>query len=77
MQPRRRRLWDRRRRRKRFRIETVNAQRKNISQIAPSRHRSQTGCRVNLGGGLIAYTFQPKKPSLGLGCGDLGLPMGV
>jgi hypothetical protein len=30
---------------------------------------------VNLVGGLIAYTFQPKKPSLGLWRRDSGLPM--
>jgi hypothetical protein len=29
---------------------------------------------VNLVGGLIAYTFQSKKPSLGLWCGESGLP---
>ena len=52
--------------RKRSLIETVNAQLKNISQIEHSRHRSVTNFLVNLVAGLIAYTYQPKKPSLHL-----------
>jgi hypothetical protein len=55
-------------------IETLNDQLKNITQIEHARHRSLTGCMVHLVGGLIAYTFQPKKPSLGLGRGKSGLP---
>lgn len=50
--------------RKRALIETVNDQLKNISQIEHSRHRSVDNFVVNLLAGLIAYTFQPKKPSL-------------
>jgi hypothetical protein len=50
--------------RKRSLIETVNDRRKNISQIEHSRHRSVTNFLVNLVAGLIAYTYQPKKPSL-------------
>lgn len=50
--------------RKRSLIETVNDQLKNISQIEHSRHRSVTNFLVNLVAGLIAYTHQPKKPSL-------------
>jgi DDE family transposase len=50
--------------RKRSVIETVNDQLKNISQIEHSRHRSVTNFLVNLVAGLIAYTYQPKKPSL-------------
>jgi hypothetical protein len=45
-------------------IETVNDQLKNISQIEHSRHRSVTNFLVNLLAGLIAYTYQAKKPSL-------------
>jgi len=75
MKPRLMRLWDRLLLRKRFLIETINDQLKNISQIEHSRHRSLTGFMVNLVGGLIAYTFQPKKPSLGLWRRDSGLPM--
>lgn len=50
--------------RKRSLIETVNDQLKNISQIEHSRHRSVPNFLVNLVAGLIAYTYQPKKPSL-------------
>jgi len=53
--------------RKRSLIETVNDQLKNISQIEHTRHRSPTNFVVNLLAGLIAYTHQPKKPSLRLG----------
>lgn len=50
--------------RKRSIIETINDQLKNISQIEHSRHRSFTNFLVNLVSGLLAYCFQPKKPSL-------------
>lgn len=50
--------------RKRAIIETVIDQLKNISQIEHTRHRSPTNCFVNVLCGLIAYCFQPKKPSL-------------
>lgn len=52
--------------RKRMIIETVNDQLKNISQIEHTRHRSLTGFMVNLVCGLIAYSWQLKKPSLNL-----------
>ncbi len=57
-------LWDKLMLRKRALIETINDQLKNISQIEHSRHRSRVGFMVNLLAGLIAYTFQAKKPSL-------------
>ena len=50
--------------RKRALIETVNDQLKNISQIEHTRHRSVANFMVNLISGLIAYTWQPQKPSL-------------
>lgn len=50
--------------RKRYLIETINDQLKNISQIEHSRHRSPINFIVNLLAGLIAYTWQPKKPAL-------------
>ncbi|GAB4370999.1 MAG: hypothetical protein Kow00121_12190 [Elainellaceae cyanobacterium] len=50
--------------RKRSLSETVNDQLKNISQIEHTRHRSITGFMANVLGALIAYTLQPKKPSL-------------
>jgi hypothetical protein len=52
--------------RKRSLIETVNDQLKNISQIEHSRHRSVPNFLVNLVAGLIAYTYQEKRPSLNL-----------
>src|SRR3954470_24879007 len=52
--------------RKRAIIESVNDQLKNISQIEHSRHRSVANCFVNLVGGLIAYTWREKKPSLNI-----------
>lgn len=50
--------------RKRGIIETIIDQLKNISQIEHSRHRSPTNFLANLIAGLIAYSHQPKKPSL-------------
>ena len=52
--------------RKRAIIESVNDQLKNISQIEHTRHRSVTNFMVNLVAGLVAYSLQPKKPSLNL-----------
>jgi hypothetical protein len=52
--------------RKRAVIETVADQLKNISQIEHSRHRSIANFMVNIVTALIAYTYQPKKPSIAL-----------
>jgi hypothetical protein len=52
--------------RKRSLIETVNDQLKNISQIEHTRHRAPASFVINLLAGLIAYTYQPKKPRLKL-----------
>ena len=52
--------------RKRSLIETVNDQLKNISYLVHSRHRSLHNFMLNLITSLIAYTHQPKKPSLQL-----------
>jgi transposase len=60
------RLWDKLLLRKRTLLETMNDQLKNISQIEHTRHRSVTGFMVNLLAGLVAYSYQPKKPSLGI-----------
>ena len=49
---------------KRFVIETINDQLKNIQNIEHSRHRSPTNFMVNVVAGLIAYTWQDKKPSI-------------
>jgi transposase len=59
------RLWDKLLLRKRALIETINDQLKNISQIEHTRHRSVTGFMVNVVAGLVAYSYRPKKPSLG------------
>jgi hypothetical protein len=59
--------------RKRALIETVVDQLKNISQVAHTRHRSVDNFLVNLVAGLIAYTHQPKKPSLNLDHESLAL----
>ncbi len=66
-------LWDKLMLRRRFLIETVVDQLKNISQIAHSRHRSQLGFLLEIVAGLIAYTFQPKKPSLNLRDCDIAI----
>lgn len=50
--------------RKRFIIETINDQLKNVSQIEHTRHRSPTNFLVNLFAGLVAYCLQPKKPAI-------------
>ena len=57
--------------RKRFVIETIVDQLKNISQIEHTRHRSTTNFIVNLIAGLTAYTWQAKKPSLHLSDKDM------
>ncbi len=52
--------------RKRAIIETVNDQLKNISQIEHTRHRSCGNFLINLLAGIIAYSHQPKKPTINL-----------
>ena len=52
--------------RKRFIIETINDQLKNQSQIEHSRHRSLPNYIAHVIAGLIAYSYQAKKPSLNL-----------
>ena len=56
--------WDKAMLSKRFIIETVFDQLKNIAQIEHTRHRSCISFMVNLMAGLIAYTFKAKKPSI-------------
>ena len=63
--------------RKRALIETIFDQIKNVCQIEHSRHRSPINFLVHLLAGLAAYCHQPKKPSLGLWCGESGLPVVV
>ena len=66
-------LWDRAILKKRFIIETVNDQLKNISYIEHSRLRSEHGFMLNLLGGLIAYCLKEEKPSLNLTAQELEL----
>jgi hypothetical protein len=47
-------------------IGGVMDQLKHISQIEHTRHRSVANRFVNLPGGLIAYTWRGKKPSLNI-----------
>lgn len=52
--------------RKRAVIETINDELKNIAQIEHTRHRSFANFVANLAGGLAAYCFFPKKPSINI-----------
>ena len=58
-------LWDRAMLSRRYIIETINDQLKNISYIEHSRHRSMNGFMLNLMAGLVAY-LKKDKPSLNL-----------
>ena len=51
-------------RRTRAIIEIVNDELKNIVQVEHSRHRSFDNFVVNLLGGIAAYCYFPKKPSI-------------
>lgn len=66
-------LYDKILLRKRALIETVNDQLKNQSQLEHTRHRSSVNFMINLVAALVAYTHQPKKPSLNLSNFDLQL----
>lgn len=50
--------------RKRFVIETVNDELKNICQVEHARHGSLAGFILNLISAIAAYAFFPKKPSI-------------
>jgi len=63
--------------RKRFLIETINDQLKNISQIEHSRHRSPVNFFVNVLAALSAYQLKPKKPSLKVDINQLALPFSM
>lgn len=56
--------WDRAMLSRRFIIETINDQLKNVTQIEHSRHRSINGFMLNLIGGLVAYSLKKNKPTL-------------
>jgi len=59
-------LWDRAILWKRFIIETINDQLKNISYIEHSRHRSMNGFMLSLLAGLVTHCLKENKPSLNL-----------
>jgi len=59
-------LWDRAMLSKRFIIETINDQSKNISFIEHTRHSSMNSLTLNLLAGLVAYCLKKDKPSLNL-----------
>lgn len=58
--------WDREMLSKRFIIETVFDQLKSLAQIDHTKHLSCISFMVSLMAGLIAYTFQAKKPGIKL-----------
>ncbi len=64
-------LWDKIMLKKRFIIETVNDQLKNITQIEHSRHRSVSGFMLNLIGSLIAYCHKKDKPTIRIDESDM------
>lgn len=66
-------MVDKRLLRKRAIIETINDQIKNIQQIEHTRHRSVVNAMVNVLAALVAYTHQPRKPSLNLSQNELNL----
>ncbi len=51
---------------RRFIIETINDQLKNISQVEHSRRRSMHGFVLNLIGGLVAHCLKENKPALNM-----------
>lgn len=65
--------WDRMMLSKRFIIETINDQLKNISQIEHTRHRSLHGFMLNLMGGLVAYCLKEDKPSLNISHSEMAI----
>ncbi|PWK53420.1 transposase [Pleionea mediterranea] len=60
--------WDKAMLSRRFIIETINDQLKNVTQIEHSRHRSVHGFMLNLVGGLVAYCLKDSKPPLNINC---------
>lgn len=57
-------LFDKLMLRKRFLIERINYQLKNISNIEQSRHKSPVNFMVNLIAGLVYYSWRERKPSI-------------
>lgn len=70
-------LWDRAMLKKRFIIETINDQLKNISYVEHSRHRSVNGFMINMLAGLIAYCLKENKPALNLNAEEIEMMAGT
>jgi hypothetical protein len=58
---------------KRYIIETINYQLKNISQVEHSRYRSETGFMLNVISGIVVYCLKKKKPRIKLSASEFGL----
>ena len=63
--------------RKRNLIETVNDQLKNISGVEHSRHRSPLNALIHICAGLLAYSWQPKKPAMKIHPKDMEILHGI
>jgi hypothetical protein len=59
-------IFDRAMLSKRYIIETINDQLKNISRVEHSRHRSETGFMLNVILGIVAYCLKKQKPRIKL-----------
>jgi hypothetical protein len=66
-------LFDRAMLSKRYIIETINDQLKNISQVEHSRHRSENGFMLNVISGIVAYCLKEQKPRIKLSPSEFGL----
>nr|WP_284346799.1 transposase [Rickettsia endosymbiont of Oedothorax gibbosus] len=61
---------------KRYIIETINDQLKNLCHIDHTRHRSVMNFQTNVLAGLLAYVFKPNKISVAFGkLNNLNLPL--
>jgi len=66
-------LFDRAMLSKRYIIETINDQLKNISQVEHSRHRSENGFMLNVISGIVAYCLKEQKPRIKLSPSEFGM----
>ncbi len=58
---------------KRYIIETINDQLKNISQVEHSRYQSKAGFMLNVISEIVAYCLKKKKPRIKLSASEFGL----
>lgn len=59
-------LYDKLMLRKRYVIETINDELKNVAQLVHSRHRSVFNFCMNEFSALVAYSLFDKKPSINI-----------